>query len=182
LGLYQIHHKNNAIITGKEMKHITKIIDTENDSDFLSEVRNLMGLEPEDLNDTVISSDILLGMAEREIMKEYVPNWVSILNGEDEIAQRSLRSSVILKICLNILDNPMVQNYYVNEFRFIDIIANSGIDVQELRDGLERQFFKQLGYCGIVHSGEWPEKKLIGKSDSANLYDYYVDTEGEIKE
>jgi len=164
------------------MTTISKIIDKDNDTDYADEVRNLMGLTSEDLTDTVISSDILLGMAEREIMKEYVPNWIDILNGEDSIAQQSLRSCVILKICLNILDNPMVQNYYVKDFRFADIVANSGIDIEELRKGLKYQFYKQLSYCSIIYDGDWPEFKLVGKSDTFNPYEYYINIDGDLQE
>lgn len=165
------------------MASISRIINKESDSDFQDEIRNLMGLTSEDLTDSVIESDILLGFAEREIMKEYVPNWVSILNGSDSIAVAALRSCVILKICLNILDNPMVQNLYINEFRFVDIIMNSGIDEDKLRDRLEKLFFKQLSYCGVEYSGDgWPEHKLVGKSDSSNFYDYYIDDNGAVRE
>lgn len=164
------------------MTTISKIIDKDNDSDFPDEVRNLMGLTSEDLTDAVIKSDILLGMAEREIMKEYVPNWTSILNGEDAIAIDALRSCVILKICLNILDSPTVQNYYIQDFRFVDIIMNSGVDGEKLRNRLQGLFLKQLSYCGVEHTGDWPEFKLVGKSDTFTPFQYYIDQNGDLQE
>ena len=164
------------------MAAISRIIDKDSDTDFPTELRNLMGLETEDLTDAVIISDILLGMAERQIMKKFVPNWIDILNGSDSIAIEALRSCVALRICLNILDNPMVQNYYINDFSFVDIVAKSGINVQELRDGLTKQFLEQLSFVGVVRSEAWPEMKLVGKSTTFNMYDYYVDSNGNTQE
>jgi len=123
-----------------------------------------------------------LGIAERELCKNFVPNWTDILTGEDSMAMESLRSCVILKLCLNILDVPAIQNLYVNELRIVDIILNTGIEVKDLKESLLNLFQKQLGLIGIVHSGEWPEHVVIGKSNSANFYDFYIDENGALQE
>ena len=72
--------------------------------------------------------------------------------------------------------------YNVKDFKFTDIVANSGIDVKDLRERLEKLFLKQLSYCGVVYSGNWPEFKIVGKSDTANFFDYTIDQNGNIQE
>jgi len=163
------------------MASINVIIDTQEDTDFYDEVRNIIGVEPLDLPNEVIKSDIMLGMAEREICKVHVPNWQDVLNGSDVFAVKALRSTVVLKLCLNILLVPAIQNLFVNDFRLVDIIMKSDVDVEKLKVSLNELFLSQLSIVGVVRSDAWPEAQIIGRTDNINVYDYHVSEEGGIE-
>jgi len=164
------------------MASINIIIDTESDTDFYTEVRNLIGVEALDLPNDIIKSDIMLGMAEREICKVHVPNWQDVLNGDDSFAARALRSAVVLKLCLNILNAPAIQNLFINEFRLVDIIMNTNVNVDKLKLSLNDLFLSQLSIVGVERTDAWPVQTIIGKTDNITVYDFYVDTDGVIRE
>ena len=159
------------------------IIDPINDSDYYTEIRDLLGVTDDDLTDATLKSDIFLGAAERMICKLYVPNWQDIITGSDGIAADALRSTVIIRVAINILNMPANQNLVLDQVRLIDIILVAKKQtLEELKTALISLFEQQLSMVGVVHSGDWPERTLVGKSDSANVFDYYVDTSGVIQE
>lgn len=159
------------------------IIDPVNDSAYYTEVRDLLGVTSDDLSDTTLKSDIFLGAAERMICKIYVPNWQDIITGSDSIAADALRSSVVVRVAINVLNMPASQNLLLDQVRLIDIILIAKKQtINELRDSLVSLFEQQLSFAGVVRTIAWPERTLIGKSDSADVYDYYVDTAGNVKE
>ncbi|MBC8432106.1 MAG: hypothetical protein H8D96_09310 [Desulfobacterales bacterium] len=164
------------------MASINIIIDTENDTDFYTEVRTLLGVEAEDLPTATLQLDIMVGMAEREVCQIYVPNWQDVLNGDNPFAEKALRACVICKLCLNILEAPMVQNIFINEMRIVDIIMKSNIDIEKVKRDLTALMQSQLSIVGVVRTDAWPEKTIVGKTDSTTPYDYYVDTDGVIQE
>ncbi len=163
------------------MASINIIIDQKDDTDFYDEVRNIIGVGPGDLPNDIIKSDIMLGMAEREICKVHVPNWQDVLNGNDIFAVKALRSTVVLKLCLNILNVPAVQNLFINEFRLVDIIMSADIDIEKLKMSLNALFLSQLSIVGVERSDAWPVKTIIGKTDGIAIHDYYVDTQGRVQ-
>ena len=159
------------------------IIDPINDSDYYTEVRDLLGVTSNDLSDATLKSDIYLGVAERMIVKIYVPNWQDVLSGSDSIAADALRSSVIVRVALNVLNMPANQNLLFDQIRLIDIIITAKKQTMaELRASLEYLFEQQLSFAGVVRTTVWPERTLVGKSDTADVYDYYIDTSGSIQE
>lgn len=159
------------------------IIDPVNDAAYYTEVRDLLGVTSDDLSDTTLKSDIFLGAAERMICKIYVPNWQDVLGGSDSIAADSLRSSVVVRVAINILNMPASQNLVLDQVRLIDIILTAKKQTMaELRASLEYLFEQQLSFAGVVRTTAWPERTLVGKSDTANVFDYYVDTNGAIQE
>ena len=159
------------------------IIDPINDSDYYTEVRDLLGVTSDDLSDATLKSDIYLGVAERMIVKIYVPNWQDVLSGSDSIAADALRSSVIVRVALNVLNMPANQNLLFDQIRLIDIIITAKKQTMaELRASLEYLFEQQLSFAGVVRTTVWPERTLVGKSDTADVYDYYIDTSGSIQE
>ena len=159
------------------------IIDRENDSNYFTEVRTLLGVDTEELTDAVLKLDIILGAAERSVCKIYVPNWQDILNGNDPIEEQALRALVIIRVAMLILEQPQIQNMLIDTVRLIDIIIEAKkITLAEIKAGLEKLFSEQLSIVGVERSTAWPKKTLIGLSDSANVFDYYVDTEGELQE
>jgi len=159
------------------------IIDPVNDSDYYTEVRDLLGITDDDLTDATLKSDIFLGAAERMICKIYVPNWQSVLNGADGIAADALRSTVIIRVALNILNMPATQNLILDQVRLIDIILTAKKQTfDELKAALQTLFEQQLSFVGVEHTGDWPVRTLVGKSTSANVFDYYIDTDGVVQE
>ncbi len=163
------------------MSTITVIIDMENDTDFYTEVRTLMGVEAEDLPTTTLKLDIMTGMAEREVCKIHVPNWQAVLNSDDPFAVKALRSCVICKLCLNILQVPAIQNLFINELRIVDIIMNADINIEKLKEDLNGLFELQLSLVGVVRSDAWPEKQIIGKTDGIAIHDFYIDEQGRVQ-
>ncbi len=159
------------------------IIDPVNDTDYYTEVRDLLGVTDDDLTDATLKSDIYLGVAERMICKVYVPNWQDVLSGSDSIAADALRSSVIIRVALNVLDMPASQNLILDQVRLIDIILTAKKQtMQELKKSLQSFFEQQLSFAGVVRTTAWPERTLVGKSDTAKVYDYYIDTSGAVQE
>ena len=160
------------------MSTITVIIDMENDTDFYTEVRTIMGVEAEDLPTATLKLDIMTGMAEREVCKVHVPNWQAVLNGDDPFAVKALRACVVCKLCLNILQVPAIQNLFINELRIIDIIMKANIDIEKLKEDLIGLFQMQLSLVGVVRTDAWPEFQVIGKTANISFYDYCVDQSG----
>lgn len=159
------------------------IIDAENDKNYYSEVRDLLGITSDDISDDVLKSDIFLGAAERMIIKVYAPNWQDIVSGSDQIAADALRSSIVIRVALQILNMPASQNFMFDSVQLIDMIFKSkGMSIDDLKKLLNGLFFDQLSLVGVEHSSEWPVRTLVGKSDSANVFDYYVDTNGDLQE
>jgi len=71
----------------------------------------------------------------------------------------------------------------LDQVRLIDIILTAKKQTfDELKAALQTLFEQQLSFVGVEHTGDWPVRTLVGKSDTANVYDYYVDTNGEIQE
>jgi len=158
------------------------IIDPVNDSSYYTEVRDLLGITSDDLSDTTLKSDIFLGMAERMICKTYVPNWQNILDGSDGIAADALRSSVIIRVALNILEMPANKDLFLDQFQLIDMIIKSNKQtLDQLKASLQKLFEQQLSFVGVEYTGGWPERTLLGKSTSANVFDYYIDTNNVIQ-
>jgi len=159
------------------------IIDPINDTAYYTEVRDLLGITDDDLTDTTLKSDIFLGAAERAICKIYVPNWQSVMTGSDQIAADALRSCVIIRVALNILNMPASQNLILDQVRLIDIILTAKKQTfDQLRNALQTILEQQLSFVEVVHAGTgWPDRTLVGKSDSISVFDYYVDTSGELQ-
>ena len=158
------------------------IIDPVNDTAYYTEVRDLLGVTDDDLTDATLKSDIYLGVAERMICKIYVPNWQDVLSGSDSIAADALRSSVIIRVALNVLNMPASQNLLFDQIRLIDIIVMAKKQtVEQIKGSLQMLFEEQLSFVGVVRTSTWPERTLVGKSDSADVYDYYVDTAGVVQ-
>ena len=159
------------------------IIDPTNDTAYYTEVRDLLGITSDDLTDATLKSDIFLGAAERAVCKIHVPNWHSVMTGDDQIAADALRSCVIIRVALNILNMPANQNLIMDQIRLIDIILTAKKQTfNELRNALQTILEQQLSFVGVVYSGDgWPDRTLIGKSDSISVFDYYVDTSGELQ-
>ena len=160
------------------------IIDTVNDTSYYTEVRTLLGITSNDLTDAELKSDILLGMAERIICGTLVPNWTDILSGDSQLKTDALRSCVIVQVSINILDMPAKQNLVVDKVRLIDIILTAKAQsYKEFKGWLIGLLGKQMAMLGIVHSGDgWPDRTLVKKTGTANVYDYHIDTNGAIKE
>ena len=159
------------------------IIDPVNDTAYYTEVRILLGITSDDLTDAELKSDVLLGMAERIICGSLVPNWTDILNGNSQLKADALRSCVIIQVGINILDMPAKQNLIVDKIRLIDIILTAkGQSYKEFKSWLIGLMEKQMAMLGIVHSGGWPDRTLVKKTGTANVYDYHVDTKGAIQE
>uniref|UniRef100_A0A6M3KHN9 Uncharacterized protein n=1 Tax=viral metagenome TaxID=1070528 RepID=A0A6M3KHN9_9ZZZZ len=156
------------------------IINTEEDTNYADQVRALLGVDNDELSDATLLLDIVLGAAEREVCSKYVPNWVAILNGSDQIKADSLKACVIIKVALNLISVPAVQNIMIDEVKFIDTIEKSKqISIDKVKESLANFFDRQLSMVGIERSSSaWPEKTIIGKSATANFYDYYVNTDG----
>ncbi len=162
---------------------IKRIIDIDSDADYFTEVRNILDVTSADLSDDFLKSDIVLGTAEREVVSIYVNNWIDILNGDNAIKEEALRSCVILMVCMNIIEAPIAQSLLVNEIRIAEVvIKNKNISIAEFKDSMQKLFEKQLSIVGVVHTGGYPEREIVGKSDTFNAYDYYVDDDGDIKE
>ena len=158
------------------------IIDPVNDTAYYTEVRDLLGVTTEDITDDTLKSDIILGVAERMIAKIYVPNWQDVLVGSDSIAADSLRSSVIVRVALNILGMPLNQNLLFDQVRLIDVIIIAKKQtIKEITAALEALFEQQLSFTGVVRTTDWPARTLVGKSKTSILYDYRVDNQGAIQ-
>ena len=159
------------------------IIDSVNDSDYFTEVRDLLGITDDDLTDASLKSDIVLGAAERAVCKIYAPNWQSVMTGSDQIAADALRSCVVIRVALNILNMPANQNLIMDQVRLIDIILTAKKQTfDELRKSLGDLFMQQLSLVGVEHPGDgYPNRTLVGKSASVSVYDYYVDTTGSVQ-
>lgn len=165
------------------MSDTTYIIDTANDTNYYTEVRTLLGITSNDLTDTELKSDILLGIAERIICGTFVPNWTDILNGDNQLKADALRSCVIIQVGINILDMPAKQNLIIDKVSLIDIILTAKAQsYKEFREWLIGLMGKQMAMLGIVHSGGWPDRTLVKATATANVYDYHVDTKGAIQE
>lgn len=159
------------------------IIDPVNDTAYYTEVRDLLGVTSDDLSDDTLKSDIFLGAAERMICKLYVPNWQAVLTGSDAIAADSLRSSVVIRVAQNILNMPANQNLLFDQIRLIDIILIAKKQtIEDLKSSLQSLFEQQLSFIGVERTSAWPERTLVGKSTSADVYDYHIDTEGAVQE
>jgi len=159
------------------------IIDPIEDTDYPTQVRALLGVDSDELSTATLILDIVLGTAEREVCSQHVPNWVSILNGDDQIKADSLKASVIIKVALNLISVPAVQNILVDKVKFIDTIVESKqIPIEEIRTSLQSFFDKQLSMVGVVRDEEWPDRAIIGKSDTFDPYDYYIDDLGNVQE
>lgn len=158
-----------------------RIIDPVNDTDYPEEVRVLLGVTSDELSDTVLKLDIILGMGER-IVCGYVTNWVDILNGSDIMAEEALRSCVIIKIALNIINMPATQNLLIDDVKLPNDISfiSKKVGMNEVKNSLQKLFEQQLALVGVEHTGDYPEKDLIGATTSTNFYDYYIDTNGAI--
>ena len=155
------------------------IIDPENDTDYFTEVRTLLGVTDADLTDAVLKSDVVLGATERAVCGSYVDNWVDILNGGDPIKAAALRTCIIVRVALDIIDSPAVQNILIDRIPLVDtIIESKKVPIQEVKAGLTRLFERQLAQAGVVHDGGWPEYTGIAVTDPPGIYDYVVDTNG----
>jgi hypothetical protein len=164
------------------MSDTVYIIDTTNDTSYYTEVRTLLGITSNDLTDDELKSDIILGTAERIVCGTLVPNWTDILNGDNQLKADALRSCVIIQVGINILDMPAKQNLIVDKVRLIDIILTAKAQsYEEFKGWLVGLLGKQMAMLGIVHSGGWPDRTLIKKTGTANVYDYHIDTNGAIK-
>jgi len=163
---------------------IKRIIDTDNDTNYYTEVRNILDVTVDDLTDAFLKSDIVLGASEREVCGIYVDNWIDILNGDSAIKEEALRSCVILMVCMNIIESPVSQNLLENEFKIAELVVkNKNISIDEFKKSLKKLFEKQLSIVGVSHTGgDWPEREIVGKSNSYNAYDYYVDSNLELQE
>lgn len=158
------------------------IIDPVNDAAYYTDVRELLGITDDDLTDASLKADIVLGAAERSVCKVFVPNWQNVMTGSDQIAADALRSAVIIKVAMNILNMPANQNLLQDQVRLIDMIITAKKQtLDQLKEALAGLFEEQLSLVGVVHTGDWPERTLVGKSDSISFYDYFVDTDGEIQ-
>jgi len=162
---------------------IKRIIDTDNDTNYYTEVRNILDVTADDLSDAFLKSDIILGASEREVCGIYVDNWIDILNGDSAIKEEALRSCVILMVCMNIIESPVSQNLLENEFKIAELVVkNKNISINDFKASLQKLFEKQLSIVGVSHTGDWPEREIVGKSNSYNAYDYYIDSNLEIQE
>jgi len=159
------------------------IIDPINDTDYYTDVRDLLGITDDDLTNDALKSDIMLGAAERAICKIYVPNWQAVMTGSDQMAADALRSCVVIRVALNILNMPATQNLIEDKVQLIDIIITAKKQTtDELKKLLGDLFMQQLSSVGVEHSGDgYPVRTLLGKSDSVSFYDYYVDTTGNVQ-
>jgi len=160
---------------------ISRIVDRQGDTDFPTDVRVLLGITTNELSDAEIKSDMIHGIAERNICKTYVPNWQTVVNGDDAMAAEALRACVIIKAALNIIGTPAIQNILIDEVRLIDVIIKAKkVSLEELRRNLERMLNEQLVAVGVEHTGDWPEFTIIGKTDNDTIYGFEVDTSGDI--
>jgi len=163
---------------------VALIIDTVNDSDFVTDVRVLLGVSTAELSDAAIKSKVVVTAAEGAICRIYAPNWQAVLSGSDPIALDALRNCVIVMVCINLLDNPVVQRLLFDEIKLPpDItIKNKGISVEKVKDGIQTFFEQQLALVGVERSGAsaLPNRVVVGKSDSALIYNYEVNDNGEI--
>lgn len=164
------------------MDNLNRIIDTTDDISYFTEVRNLLGITVDDLDDDVLKSDIILGMAERMVCKVFVPNWIDVLNGEDKFAIQALRSCIIIRVCLNILNMPVVQNILINEVRLIDVIVKTSVNIDKLKESLEKMFKEQLSIVGVSSSEDYPKLTAFELTDRVKLYDYKVNTFGNLED
>ena len=159
-----------------------RIID-QHDKTWEDEVRALLGTSEGVISNEVLGLDIIYGTAERELCKSYCPNWKDIKNGRDQMANESLRSCLILRIALNILSMPQVQNIIIDE---MDLppdtrIITKKITHKELKASLEKLFHQQLSILGVEYDGGFPDRTVISKTDYVDIFDYYVDTDGNIQ-
>ena len=162
---------------------IRRIIDVDNDTDYFTEVRNIFDITSDDLTDSFLKSDIILGTSEREIISVYVNNWIDILNGSSAIKQEALRSCVILMVCMNIIEAPLAQNLLETEFKIAEFaIKNKNISIDDFKISLQKLFEKQLSIVGVEHTGGYPEREIVGKSGTYNAYDYYIDNDLDIQD
>lgn len=161
---------------------MSRIIDPENDTNYPEEVRILLGVTSDELSDTTLKLDIMLGVAERMIC-DYIDNWVDILNGDSRSAEESLRACVIIQVALNIINMPAVQNLLIDEARLPNeiVFISKKVGINDLKASLQNMFEQQLAICGVTHSGDYPERKIVGASDSINYLDYYIDLQGAIQ-
>lgn len=163
------------------VRPISRIINTTEDTTYPTEVRILLGITQNELSDDALKSDILIGVAEREIVSSYVDNWISVLNGDDEMAQAALRSTVIIKVALNILNSPAIQNILIDQVRLIDVIITAKkVSLEKLRDNLESLLNQQLLVVGVEHTDGYPVSVAIGKTDNLPIYQFAVSETGSI--
>lgn len=158
-----------------------RIIDPEDDSDYTTEVRILLGITSNELSDTELKTDIILGVAEREIIRSFVDNWIDVLNGSDDMAKSALRAAVIIKVALNVISSPAIQNILIDQTRLIDVIITAKkVPLEELRENLASMLSQQLVAVGIEHTDGYPTSVAIGKTDNLQIYKYAVDESGAI--
>lgn len=158
------------------------IIDPVNDTAYYTEVRDLLGITDDDLTNDTLKSDIFLGAAERMICKVFVPNWQAVMTGDDQLAADSLRSCVIIRVALNVLNMPANQNLIHDQFRLIDmIVVAKKQTMDEIKLNLRFLFEQQLSFVGVERTDEWPDRTIVGKSDTVNVFDYIIDTRGNIE-
>ena len=160
-----------------------RIINPEDDSDYVVEVRILLGITSNELSDAELKTDIVLGMAEREIARSYVENWIAVHNGNDDMAKAALRAAVIIKVALNIISTPAIQNLLIDQTRLIDVIITAKkVPLEELRANLDSLLSQQLVIVGVSRAEGYPEHVAIGKTDNLQIYKYAVTEDGDVVE
>lgn len=164
------------------VKSMPRIINPEDDADYVTEVRILLGVTNNELSDAALKMDIIIGAAERDIIR-HVDNWISIVDGDDSMKSAALRSSVIIRAALNIISTPAIQNLLIDQTRLIDVIITAKkATLEEVRGNLSALLDQQLASAGIVHTGGYPEHIAIGKTDNLQVYTYQVTETGDVTE
>jgi len=157
-----------------------RIINPEEDSDYVIEVRILLGITSNELTDAELKTDIIIGVAERDIIS-YVDNWIDIANGDNDMQKAALRASVIIRAAFNIISTPAIQNLLIDQTRLIDVIITAKkVPLEEIRENLAGMLQQQLASAGVVHSGGYPDQVAIGKTNNLPIYKYAVDPTGRI--
>ena len=159
-----------------------RIIDPASDTDYVTEVRILLGITSNELTDAELKTDIILGVAERNIIGE-VDNWQSIVDGANDIKSAALRAAVIIRVALNVISSPAIQNILIDQTRLIDVIITAKkVPLEELRNNLMSMLDEQLASSGIVYTDGYPTHTAVGKTDKVLLYEYAVDDSGGVAE
>ena len=90
---------------------------------------------------------------------------------------------MIIRVAINVLNMPAKQNLILDQVRLIDIILTSKKQsMKEMREWLNEMLQEQLSIVGVVYEDGWPERTVVGLSDTIVDYDYYIDTDGNIQE
>ena len=163
------------------LDRISRIINREDDTDFPTDVRVLLGITSNELSDAEIKSDMIHGIAERNICQIYVPNWQTIVDGDDAMGAEALRACVIIQAARNIISTPAIQNILIDQVRLIDVIVTAKkVSLEMLKENLKQLLDQQLASVGVVHSGDWPVFTIIGKTDNDTIYGYNLENDGDI--